>query len=166
MYWIVPLNPLDTVAVGGRVATIDGAIVAMSDASSVLRPVRRRARGQPEVEQLHVRTRRPGTAHQHHVAGLQVAMRDAGTVCAIERLADLNRDRQRLVHRQRSGSTDAVGERLAFEELEHQVVEIAVAADVVNGADVRIVQRGNGARLFLEATPGFRVTRPARRSGP
>ena len=47
-----------------------------------LRPVRGRARGQAEVEQLDVRTRRAGATHQHHVAGLQVAMRDAGAVRA------------------------------------------------------------------------------------
>jgi hypothetical protein len=45
------------------------------------------------------------------------------------------------------------------EILEHQVVELPVAADVVNGTDVRIVQRGNRACLVLEALPRFRISR-------
>ena len=32
-------------------------------------------------------------------------------------------------------------------------------ADVVDGADVRIVQRGDGARFLLEALPRFRIGR-------
>ena len=32
-----------------------------------------------------------------------------------------------------------------------------MAADVVDGADVRIVQRGNRARFLLEALPRFRI---------
>ena len=98
MYWMVPLNPLDTVAVGGRVATIDGAIVDMSDASRVLgRFVG--TRGQAEVEQLDSGSRLTRSTHQHHIARLQITMRDAGTVCPIEGSADLNRDRQRLANR-------------------------------------------------------------------
>ena len=34
MYGTVPLNPLETAAVGGSVETIDGAMVASRDASS------------------------------------------------------------------------------------------------------------------------------------
>ena len=59
----------------------------------------------------------------------------------------------------RRRSVQPVRERLAFEILEHQVVELAVAADVVDGADVRIVQRGNRARFLLEALPRFRIRR-------
>ena len=57
--------------------------------------------GHAEVEQLDVgRARRPAAPHQHHVARLQIAMDDAGAVRAVERLRDLNRDRERFVDRQ------------------------------------------------------------------
>ena len=87
-------------------------------------------------------------------------MRDAGTMRAIERIADLNRrspaPRPPAAHRI---APDAIGQRLAFEELEDEVVEIAVASDVVDRADVRIVERGDGARFLFEAPARFRVRR-------
>ena len=86
-------------------------------------------------------------------------MDDAGAVRAVERVADLDRNRERFIDRKPRRSAQPVRERLAFEILEHQVVELAVAADVVDGADVRIVQRGNRARFLLEALPRFRIGR-------
>ncbi len=76
-----------------------------------LRTRHSRSCGQPEVEQLDVGwTRRAcragasgegGTAspHQHHVARLQIAMRDAGAVRAVERVADLDGNRERFIDR-------------------------------------------------------------------
>ena len=84
-------------------------------------------------------------------------MRDAGPMRAIERGAGLHGDRQRFLHRQGAGSPDALGERLTLQELEDQIVEVAVSANVVDGADVRVVERGNGARFLLETAPRFRV---------
>jgi hypothetical protein len=86
-------------------------------------------------------------------------MDDAFAVGAVERVADLDRDRQRFSHWNHRRSTQPIRERLAFEILEHQVVEVSVAADVVNGTDVRIVQRGNDPRFVLEALPRFRIGR-------
>ena len=43
-----------------------------------------------------------------------------------------------------------VGERLAFEVLHHQVVDPVLLADVVERADVGMVEGGDGARLALE----------------
>jgi hypothetical protein len=36
-------------------------------------------------------------------------MRDAGTMSTIERISDLDRDRQRLLHRQRAGALYTIG---------------------------------------------------------
>ena len=62
-----------------------------------------------------------------------------------------------------TGSSGATGsravERLPFEKLEDQIVELAVAADVMDGADVRIVQRRDDAGFLLEALARFRIGR-------
>ena len=50
-------------------------------------------------------------------------------------------------------------EGFPFEELEDQIVELAVAADVMDGADVRIVQRRDDAGFLLEALARFRIGR-------
>ena len=84
-------------------------------------------------------------------------MGDAGAVRAVERVADLDRQRERFIDLKPRRSAQPVRKRLPFEMLEHQVVELAVAADVVDGTDVRIVQRGNRARFLLEALPRFRI---------
>ena len=131
-----------------------------------LRADRRGPRRQSEVEQLDVDgTRRAGASgkggptatNQHDVTGLQIAVDDAGAVRTIERTGDLRRNRQCFIDREPRGSQQAIGEGFAFEILEHQVVEIAVAANVVDGTDVGIVQRGNRARLLLETASRLRI---------
>ena len=49
---------------------------------------------------------------------------------------------------------EAIGQRLAVEQLHHEVVHAVLMPDVVDGADVRVVQRGDGARLALEPARG------------
>ena len=60
--------------------------------------------------------------------------------------------------RRPSGSgpfVEPLGQRLALEQLHDEKVGRAVAADVVERADVRMVERGDGPRLALEArAPG------------
>ena len=46
---------------------------------------------------------------------------------------------------------DPRGQRLAFQVLHHQEVDAVLVADVVQRADVRMVQRGDGLRFALEA---------------
>ena len=70
---------------------------------------------------------------------------------------DVDRDRQRLGERQRTGAREAIGERLAFEILEDEELVVAVAADVEERADVRMLQRRDGARFALEALAQLRV---------
>src|SRR5262245_33948054 len=82
---------------------------------------------------------------------------------AVERVADLDGDRERLLDRELGCPLQPLLERLAFEVFEHQIVEVAVAADVVDGADVGIVQRGNRPRFLLEALPRLGIGR--QRSG-
>ena len=80
---------------------------------------------------------------QHDVARLQVAMDDPRAVRLVERVRDLNRERQGLVERHRAFPSQPVRERLAFEILHHQEVDAILVADVVQRADVRMIQRGD-----------------------
>jgi len=76
-------------------------------------------------------------------------MRDALQVCLVERVGDLCSDLQCLIERERT-FFDPRGERLALEMRHHQVMSAIDAADVVDAADVRMVQSRDGARLALE----------------
>ena len=80
------------------------------------------------------------------VARLQIAVDDALLVRGFERIGDLARDGERLLERNRA-LLDPLGERLALDQLHDQVVR----ADVEQRADIGMVQRGDGARLALEA---------------
>ena len=100
---------------------------------------------QPEVEHLDRAVRR-----DLDVGRLEIAMDDALLVRGVERVRDLPRDRQRLVERQRP-LRHAIGERLAFDQFQHQRVDAVAVFDAVNRGDVRMVQRGEQPGLALEA---------------
>ncbi len=103
----------------------------------------------------------PVRAHDD-VLGLQVAVHDALLVRRRETLRDLERDADRARDRERAAD-DAVPQRLALQELHHRVGDAVLAAVVVQREDVRMGQRGDGARLALEAGEGLRIARDALR---
>ncbi len=105
---------------------------------------------QPEVEQLRAALR------QHDVPGLQVPVDHALPVRGAQGVRDLRGDRQRLLQRQRP-FLQALRERLPGEVLHHEEHLALVIADVVERADVRVVQAGDGLRLALEASAAFGV---------
>jgi hypothetical protein len=110
---------------------------------------RRHCLRQPEVQQLRSR------AGQHDVRRLQVAVDDALPVCLVEGIGNLNRDLQNL--RYGEGSLAQSGrQRLAFETLHDEIVGLILPADVMELADVRMVQAGHRARLALESLTGVR----------
>ena len=89
---------------------------------------------QAEVEDLHDAVRR-----DLDVRRLQIAVHDALLVRGFERLRDLSRDGQRFV--QRYGSArDAVGQRLAVDQLEHQGPNTIRVFQSVDRADVRMIE--------------------------
>ena len=103
--------------------------------------------GQPEVEKL------GAGPSEHDVAGLQIAVDDAGAMRGLECRGDLTGVAQRLRERERSGG-EPRGERVPVQQLHHDVVGAAVDADVVDRADVRVVEGGDRARLAGEAIAG------------
>src|SRR5271167_1127612 len=81
-------------------------------------------------------------------------MDDSLAVGFIQSVGDLRGVAQQLSSWERA-LRDARGQRLAFEIFHHQVLDAVLIADVVEHADVRMAEAGNGARLALEALANF-----------
>ena len=112
-----------------------------------------------EVEQLH--DRRVGcatAARQNDIGGLQIAVHKAAPVGGVERAGDLDRAGQRLLEGQRTAFQSCC-DRLAFEILQHQEIDIVVVPDVVERADVRVGERGDCLGFAIEARAELRVVR-------
>ena len=83
-------------------------------------------------------------------------MDDAGFVRGFERLGNLPRNRDGLVERHRP-LRNAVGERLALDQLEDQGGNGGRFLQAVDGADVGVVQRRQHLRFALEPGEPVRV---------
>ena len=114
---------------------------------------------QAEIEQLHA------VAREEDVGRLEVPVDQAAFVHRRQRLDDGQRNRRGFVEG-KGAAHEAIGERLAIEQLHHEVVHAVLVPDVVDGADVRVVQRGDGARFALEPDAAFRGPSRRRRAGP
>ena len=114
-----------------------------------IRPRHERLR-QTEVHQL-----RPGLG-QHDVARFQIAVRHPAAVRLFESFTNLDSVLQNLRHRQRP-LAQTVRQSLALQVFHHQVVDAILAADIVQSADVGMVQRRNRARFPIEALLGLGV---------
>ena len=90
--------------------------------------------GQAEVEQF------CSALGEHDVAGLQIAMNDAAAMSLVESVGDFDPDFKGLAKRQ-GAATQSRGESLALEVFHHQVFGAVLMSDVVESADVRMVER-------------------------
>ena len=104
-----------------------------------------------EVEDLH-----EAVLRDHDVLGLQVAVDDAGLVRLREAARDLHREIERLLDGQRS-AVDEVAQRPAVDELHREIRRGTGLADFEDRDDVRMIQRGRGARLERETREAFLV---------
>ncbi len=95
---------------------------------------------------------------QHDVAGLEVAVDEAPAVGAVQRFGDLDADFLDLLGGQ-GAALEALGQRLALQQLHDQEVHAVLVAHVVECADVRVAQARDGLRLPLEALLEVRVRR-------
>ena len=77
-------------------------------------------------------------------------MRHSGAMGAVQGIGDLQAVFQRLIERKRA-LLDPGGECLAFHKLHHHVTHAILIADVMEHANIRMVQRSYGTRLALEA---------------
>src|SRR6185369_317774 len=102
--------------------------------------------GRAEIEELRPRLR------DHHVRRLQIAMDNMLTMCLVQRVGDLGAVPQNLGQRHRSAA-QALLDRLAVEQLQYQVV----VTDVVQRADVRMIQARDHLRFALQTRPELRI---------
>ena len=98
-----------------------------------------------------------------HVRRLEVAVDDALPVRGVEALGDLHRVLDGLARRQPRAASQELLKALAHEQLLDQVGSALLSSDVVQDDDVRVVERGGGSRLLLEAAQSARVLREGRR---
>ena len=89
-------------------------------------------------------------------------MDDVRAVRSRQSVGDLDPNLDRLPDR-KGASLQPVGQRLPVEVLHHQEVDLAGAADIVDRADMRMIERGDRARFLLEATAAFGIGGQARR---
>ena len=101
--------------------------------------------GETEIEQLDL-----AVIRDHDVARFEIAMDDAGCVRAGQGVGDGDRILQNLGRLQAAARDDMV-ERAAGDELHHDEVGAILAADVVNGDDVGMIQGGGGLGFLDEA---------------
>src|SRR5689334_205356 len=90
------------------------------------------------------------------VGWLHIAVYDAGPVGGVERVGYFDCDRPDFLRRH-GRSREAVLERRAAEQFHSDECHAGVAADFVNRADVRVIERGCGARLAAEALERARI---------
>jgi len=111
---------------------------------------------QPEVQELRARS------GQHDVAGLQISMHHALAMSLVQRVSDLDGMLQGLVERQ-GALLQSIGERVSFDVLHDHEIHAILAADVVERADVGMVQAGDGPGFTLETLLELGVVGEVRR---
>jgi hypothetical protein len=85
-------------------------------------------------------------------------MDDAAIVSRFERARELGADANGVIGCQRT-LRQAIGERRAFDQFQHQQVHAVRLLDAVDGRDVRMIQRGEYPRLAFEAGQSLSVVR-------
>jgi len=108
------------------------------------------AGGEPEVQEHRAVLR------NNDVAGLHVAMDDALSMSFVERSGHLDTVAKRLLQRERT-FLQALGERLAFEILHDEKIDAVFGSDIVEGANVGMIQARHRPRFLLEALPELLV---------
>ncbi len=89
-------------------------------------------------------------------------MRDALCVRRRDRIGERNRDRQQLGERQ-AAFGNRQRERPALDQLHHEEPDRARLLDRIDRDDVRMIQRGGGARFTLEAAEPIGIGGEGRR---
>src|SRR5271157_574602 len=100
---------------------------------------------QAEVENLGV-----SALGYENIGGLDVAMDDARVMGSVQRLGDVNGQRQQRFRFQRTAA-DAMLQRHSIEKFHGNERSTVLLVNVVDGADVGMVQRRGGARFAAEA---------------
>ena len=102
--------------------------------------------GQSEIQDLGL-----AALGDENVGGLDIAMDDAFGVRGVERIGDLYAEIENFVDRASGPVAMRCLQRLAFKQLHGDEGLAFVLVDLVNGADVGMIQGGGRARFTLEA---------------
>ncbi len=108
----------------------------------------RRNLGQAEVEDFNL-----AAFGDENVGGLHIAMDYALGMGCFERLGDLDCQRQKAASGERAGF-DEMFQSLAVEILHRDEGSASLFADVIDRANIAMVERACGARLTLESNNG------------
>ncbi len=95
-----------------------------------------------------------------YVRGLDIAMDDARGMRGIQTVGDFDRERKEIFDRRETPTGPAdnvVLQGSSIQELHDDESAARVLADVVNGADVRMIQGGSGAGFAPETVQSVRV---------
>ena len=101
--------------------------------------------GDAEVRDLH----RPALARDQHVGRLDVAVNDPAGVRMLDRPGHLDRDADRLIHRELPGANQLI-EPVAFHELHHDEVAAVGLPAIDDLDDVGVAQLGDGDRFTFK----------------
>ena len=101
---------------------------------------------------------------EEQVRGLDVAVQDAARVRVLERGGDVASDARGLRDGEMRVVVEDRPEAAAFEQLEHHERDV-VLAPVVDGDDVRVVERRRDLRFGAESTEERGCLPPRRRGG-
>ena len=93
----------------------------------------------------------------HDVRGFYVAVDDASSVGRVQGIGDFNCEPQQRIQIERTAG-DLVGQESAVNILHDDEGATVLLTDVVDGADVRMIQRGCRLRLTLETAQSLRVS--------
>ena len=107
--------------------------------------------GEAEVENFRV-----AALGDEDVGGLDIAVNDAGVVSGVEGVGAVDADFEEAFEFERVRGDDVL-ERGAVEKFHGDEGAAVVFADVVDGADVGMVQRGGGTRFTFESFERLRV---------
>src|ERR1019366_7398093 len=104
---------------------------------------------QAEIEDL------GGAVHgNHEVVRFQIAMNDTDLVRPRQRVGNLCRDGDCLAEWNGTGR-EQLTHRLATNQFHGDEVRVVNATELVNGDDVRVIERGRGTGFQLKAGQGF-----------
>ena len=101
---------------------------------------------QPKIQQLRACLR------QHDVARLQISVDDTLSMGLVEGRGDFNGNPQKLLSGQRA-LLQPLRQRLSFQVLHHQKIKSLLSANVMERADIRMIQIRDGPGFPLKAFP-------------
>src|SRR5215469_16760090 len=88
-----------------------------------------------------------------NVGGLDIAMKDPFAVGCVQSICHLNTQRERSRDIERL-SANVLTKGLALEKFHHQKGMATGFSDIVDSADIGMIERGSGPSLALKAFPG------------